>query len=82
MTSRQERRAGTVLKARRGYTSPQIATIDGIPQVVLVSGVGAIGVKPADGSVLWKHARPATESFSLLSLKMAISYVSVRPRDA
>ena len=38
-----------------GYSSPQRATIDGVDQVVLLSGGGATGVAPADGAVLWKH---------------------------
>jgi outer membrane protein assembly factor BamB len=39
-----------------GYSSPQLSTIDGIAQIVLVNGPGAIGVAPSDGTVLWKHA--------------------------
>ncbi len=39
-----------------GYSSPQLATIDGVTQIVFVNGPGAIGVAPADGTVLWKHA--------------------------
>ena len=39
-----------------GYSSPQLTTIDGVAQVVLVNGPGAIGVAPSDGTVLWKHA--------------------------
>ena len=39
-----------------GYSSPHLVTIDGIPQVLLVSGVGVTSVKPADGTVLWKHS--------------------------
>ena len=38
-----------------GYSSPQLATIDGVVQVVLVNGPGAIGVSPSDGTVLWKY---------------------------
>jgi outer membrane protein assembly factor BamB len=38
-----------------GYSSPHLTTIDGVAQVVLVNGPGAIGVAPADGTVLWKH---------------------------
>jgi outer membrane protein assembly factor BamB len=38
-----------------GYSSPHLATIDGVPQIVLVNGPGVIGVAPADGRVLWKH---------------------------
>jgi outer membrane protein assembly factor BamB len=38
-----------------GYSSPHLAIIDGVPQVVLLSGGGATGVAPADGSVLWAY---------------------------
>jgi len=38
-----------------GYSSPHAATIDGVDQVVLVNGPGAIGVSPADGGVLWTY---------------------------
>ncbi len=37
------------------YSSPQLATIDGVPQIVLLNGQGAISVAPADGKLLWKH---------------------------
>jgi outer membrane protein assembly factor BamB len=39
-----------------GYSSPHVYTIDGVPQVLLLSGTGATSVAPADGTVLWKHA--------------------------
>jgi outer membrane protein assembly factor BamB len=38
-----------------GYSSPQLATIDGVAQIVLVTGLGALGLAPLDGTVLWKH---------------------------
>ena len=41
-----------------GYSSPQLMTIDGVAQVVLLNGPGVIGVAPSDGTVLWKHAWP------------------------
>ena len=31
-------------------------TIDGVAQVLLLSGAGAISVAPADGTVLWEHS--------------------------
>ncbi len=37
------------------YSSPQLVTIDGVAQVVLVSEVGATSVAPADGKLLWQH---------------------------
>jgi outer membrane protein assembly factor BamB len=37
------------------YSSPQLATIGGVPQVVLASGAGLTSVSPADGQPLWQH---------------------------
>ena len=42
-------------KGGYGYSSPHLSTIDGVAQIVLVNGPGAIGVAPSDGTVLWKH---------------------------
>ncbi len=41
------------------YSSPHGVTIDGVPQVLLMSGAGAISVSPSDGKLLWEHPRPA-----------------------
>jgi outer membrane protein assembly factor BamB len=38
-----------------GYSSPQFATIDGVEQILLLNGEGAVSVAPADGAPLWKH---------------------------
>jgi len=38
-----------------GYSSPQLSTIGGIPQVLLMNGQGVISVAPTDGKLLWKH---------------------------
>jgi outer membrane protein assembly factor BamB len=38
-----------------GYTSPHLMTIDGVSQVVHLSGTGLTGVTPGDGKVLWQH---------------------------
>ncbi len=38
-----------------GYSSPHRAVLDGVEQVVLLGGPGAIGVAPNDGTVLWTH---------------------------
>jgi outer membrane protein assembly factor BamB len=43
-----------------GYSSPHLFTIQGVPQVVLLNGKGAIGVAPADGKVLWQHPLSTT----------------------
>jgi len=37
------------------YSSPHLATIDGMPQVLLLSAFGVTSVAPADGKVLWEH---------------------------
>jgi outer membrane protein assembly factor BamB len=37
------------------YSSPQVATIDGVTQIVFVNGPGVVAVAPSDGAVLWKH---------------------------
>jgi outer membrane protein assembly factor BamB len=37
------------------YSSPHQATIDGVVQIVLLGGPGAISVAPATGAVLWEH---------------------------
>jgi len=41
-----------------GYSSPHLATIDGVAQILLLSGVGALSVAPADGTLLWEHPWP------------------------
>ena len=37
------------------YSSPHLVTLDGVEQVVLLGGPGAISVAPEDGEVLWIH---------------------------
>jgi outer membrane protein assembly factor BamB len=37
------------------YSSPHRATLDGVTQIVLLGGPGAISVAPATGAVLWEH---------------------------
>jgi outer membrane protein assembly factor BamB len=37
------------------YSSPHRAVVDGVVQVVLLGGPGAISVAPDDGAVLWEH---------------------------
>ena len=41
-----------------GYSSPHLATIDGVTQILLLNGTGAISVAPEDGKVLWEHKWP------------------------
>jgi outer membrane protein assembly factor BamB len=39
-----------------GYSSPHLVTLDGVAQILLMSGTGATSVAPADGKVLWEYA--------------------------
>jgi outer membrane protein assembly factor BamB len=41
-----------------GYSSPHLATIAGVPQILLVGSTGTVSVA-ADGKPLWSHAWPA-----------------------
>jgi outer membrane protein assembly factor BamB len=38
------------------YSSPQLETLDGVPQIILASAAGTTGVTPATGKALWTHA--------------------------
>jgi len=38
------------------YSSPMLATIDGVAQVLLLSPPGVVSVAPSDGKLLWQHA--------------------------
>ena len=40
------------------YSSPHLLTIDGVAQILLMSGPGGASVAPADGTLLWEHPRP------------------------
>jgi len=40
------------------YSSPHLATIDGVQQVLFMSGPGTTSVAPKTGKVLWEHAWP------------------------
>ena len=39
-----------------GYSSPHLATIGGVTQVLLLRGSRTISVRPADGTLLWEHS--------------------------
>jgi outer membrane protein assembly factor BamB len=41
--------------AAEGYSSPHLATIDGVAQILLMSTAGTTSVAPADGKQLWQH---------------------------
>lgn len=38
-----------------GYSSPHLVTLDGVAQILQLSGDGAASVAPADGALLWEH---------------------------
>jgi outer membrane protein assembly factor BamB len=39
-----------------GYSSPHLATLNGIEQILLLSTAGATSVSPTDGKLLWQQA--------------------------
>jgi outer membrane protein assembly factor BamB len=39
-----------------GYSSPHLATIAGVPQVLLIRGSRTISVSPTDGKLLWEYS--------------------------
>ncbi len=43
------------------YSSPQLLTLSGIPQVLMMSGTGVIGVEPASGEILWEYPWPKAD---------------------
>jgi outer membrane protein assembly factor BamB len=40
------------------YSSPQLVTIDGVAQILQLSGAGVTSVAPASGTLLWQHSWP------------------------
>ena len=43
-----------------GYSSPHLATIGGLEQIVFLSARGVAGINPADGKELWQYAWEGT----------------------
>ena len=41
------------------YSSPQLLSIGGVPQILLLSAHGAASVAPADGKLLWEYRWPS-----------------------
>jgi outer membrane protein assembly factor BamB len=52
-----------------GYSSPQLATIDGVQQILLMRGARTISVAPDDGRLLWEHS--ATPGVSIVQPALA-----------
>jgi outer membrane protein assembly factor BamB len=46
-------------KRGSGYSSPHLATLDGVKQIILLNGEGAISVAPATGNQLWEYSWPS-----------------------
>jgi outer membrane protein assembly factor BamB len=51
-----------------GYSSPHLATIGGVPQVLLLRGARSTSLAPADGTVLWEFKGEPTVSILQPSL--------------
>jgi outer membrane protein assembly factor BamB len=39
-----------------GYSSPHLATIHGVPQIIMLRGARTVSVSPADGTLLWEYS--------------------------
>ena len=63
-----------------GYSSPHLTTIDGVTQIVFLSGGGAAGVDLSDGRLLWEHAWE--EGVSIVQPGLADGDVLVSGGDA
>ncbi len=50
-------------EGKHSYTSPELATICGVPQVLAFTSAGLMGIEPKSGKVLWMHKWP-TEQFA------------------
>jgi outer membrane protein assembly factor BamB len=46
-------------KGGNSYSSPQLVTINGVQQIVLMTSTGATSVALADGKLLWNHSWPS-----------------------
>ncbi len=42
-------------KGGESYSSPHLLTIDGVTQILTLSGAGVSSVAPGDGALLWEH---------------------------
>ncbi len=62
------------------YSSPHLVTIGGVQQVILLSGAGATGVSPADGTRLWQFK--AGDGTNIVQPAVVDGDVLVSPGDA
>ena len=51
----------SVADGGNSYSSPQLVTIEGVAQVILMSKAGALSVDPASGKQLWNYSWPITD---------------------
>jgi outer membrane protein assembly factor BamB len=51
--------AWSALAGQRSYSSPQLASIGGEPQLLFESERGLLAFDPANGAILWEHPTPA-----------------------
>jgi len=59
LTSGNQRWVGA--EGGKGYSSPHLFEIDGIPQVLLMNDLGAISVAPENGTLLWEYPWPHSD---------------------
>ncbi len=57
-------------KRKAGYSSPQLATLAGVRQVLLFDGEGLIGFDPKTGEQLWQH--PWVTQFEMNSIQPVV----------
>jgi outer membrane protein assembly factor BamB len=67
-------------KAGGGYSSPHLATFDGMSQILLLSGGGATAVSPADGRLLWQHT-PWKDTVGIIQPALAEGDVLITAAD-
>ena len=53
------------------YSSPQLATLGGKEQVLMISDAGCFGIDPQSGAVLWKYDAPGQPPRSLQPLRVS-----------
>ena len=54
-------RAWSSLDDRQAYVSPMLVTIDGVRQIVVVSGSRMVGLATNDGALLWEYPWPTVD---------------------
>ncbi len=67
--------ADDALKSGAGYASPVISVGGGVKQYVQLVGQGLIGVRAADGKVLWRYARVGNTTANIPTAIVSGDYV-------